>query len=60
MKPTNDISNLEKRFLWFTKTFHEFKSKYFSIFPKHWGVLCYIVNEFCCEISVYVAKILSS
>ena len=54
-KLSYDLSSLEKRYIWFTKTFYEFKAKYFNIYPRHWGVLCYIVNEFCCEISIYVA-----
>ncbi len=59
MKPNNDIGSVEKRFIWFTKALYEFKVKYLHVYPKHWGVLCFIINEFCCEISVHVARVLS-
>lgn len=59
-KISNELNNLEKRFIWFSKIFHEFKNKHLLIYPKHWGVLCYIVNELCGEFSIYIAKLLSS
>lgn len=55
-----DLKSIEKRFVWFTKTVHEFKQKHLDLYPVYWGTICYIVNEFCCETSIHVLKVLQS
>lgn len=60
IKTNNEITNLEKKYIWFTKQIHEFKSKCLKYYPRHWGVLCFIINEFSGELSIHVTKILSS
>lgn len=47
-----NIDSIEKRFVWFSRNLQDFKNKYSDIFPHYWGILCFIVNEFCGETSI--------
>lgn len=57
-RDTKNIISIEKRFVWFSRTLNDFKNKYQKIFPHYWGILCFIVNEFCGETSIHVSEIL--
>lgn len=46
-----NIDTIEKRFVWFSRSLQDFKNKYAEIFPHYWGILTYIVYEFCAETS---------
>lgn len=54
------FESIEKRFVWFSRSFSEFKSKYEKIFPHYWGILSYLVIEFCSECCISVTEILMS
>lgn len=59
-KESKNLESIEKRFVWFSRSLNDFKNKYAEIFPHHWGILCFIVNEFCGETSIHVSEILPS
>jgi hypothetical protein len=52
------IDSIDKRYAWFTRAVSEFRVKYSNIFPHYWGILCFIVNEFCGLTSLHVSEIL--
>ncbi len=52
------IESIDKRYAWFTRALSEFRVKYSNIFPHYWGILCFIVNEFCGLTSLHVSEIL--
>jgi len=54
------IDSIEKRYAWFLRTLADFKSKYIEIFPHYWGILCFIINEFCGLTSIHVNEILQT
>lgn len=54
------LDSIEKRYAWFVRTLADFKSKYITIFPHYWGILCFIINEFCGLTSIHVNEILQS
>lgn len=57
-RDSKNISSIEKRYIWFSRQLTEFKKKYMGIFPHYWGILCFIVNEFCGETSIHISEIL--
>lgn len=54
------LDSIEKRYVWFTRQLQDFKNTHVSIFPHYWGILCFIVNEFCGITSIHVSQILPS
>lgn len=54
------LDSIEKRYSWFVRTLGDFKSKYLAIFPHYWGILCFIINEFCGLTSIHVNEILQT
>lgn len=57
-KGNQDLKSIEKSFVWFTKNLFEFKQKHLDLFPQYWGVICFLINEFCCEASIHVMNVL--
>ena len=56
---TKNLQSIEKWYVWFSRALNDFRNKYIDIFPHYWGILCFIVNEFCGETSIHVSEILS-
>ena len=54
------IDSIDKRYAWFVRALADFKSKYLAIFPHYWGILCFIINEFCGLTSIHVNEILQT
>lgn len=52
------MESIEKRYAWFVRTLADFKTKYVPIFPHYWGILCFIIHEFCALTSIHVNEIL--
>lgn len=52
------LDSIEKRYVWFGRQLQDFRNTYISIFPHYWGILCFIVNEFCGITSIHVSQIL--
>lgn len=59
-RDNKNIEGIEKRYVWFSRSLTDFKNKYSKIFPHYWGILCFIVNEFCGVTSLHVSEILPS
>ncbi len=59
-RDNKSMESIEKRYVWFSRALNDFKNKHAKIFPHYWGILCFIVNEFCCITSVHVSEILPS
>ena len=57
-RDNQSIESIEKRYAWFSRALGDFKSKYGKIFPHYWGILCFIINEFCGITSLHVSDIL--
>ena len=56
----SSLSNIEKKFVWFSREIVDFRKKYLKYFPHHWGILCYIANEVCSLICVSTSEALFS
>ena len=57
-RDSRTLESIDKRFAWFSRNFNETKIKYGKIFPHYWGVLSYLVIEFCSESCISVSEIL--
>ena len=58
-RDTKNIESIEKRYIWFTRQYNEFKGKLAKVFPHYWGLLAVLVFEFCGETCISVSEILS-
>jgi hypothetical protein len=60
-KPENrTIENIEQRYAWFVRELRDFNEKYANAFPHYWGLINYIVQNFCSITRVQMVEILQS
>lgn len=52
------LESIEKRYVWFGRQLQDFRSTHIAIFPHYWGILCFVVNEFCGITSIHASQIL--
>ena len=60
-KPENcNIENIEQRYAWFVRELRDFNEKYAEAFPHYWGLINYIVQNFCTITRVQIMEILQN